>query len=66
MNNIGYSTVALIARVLVSLALLGLAVLLVLVAPQDGDHPLAVTIVGLVAGYWLGHAEVNAIGRLSE
>lgn len=61
-----YATVALVARVLVSLALLGLAVVLVVLAPQDGDHPLAVTIVGLVAGYWLGHAEVNAIGKLSD
>lgn len=48
----------LIARVAVTLALLVVAIVLLLVAPQDGDHPLAVLIVGTVLGYWLGHAEL--------
>lgn len=52
-----------IARVLVSLALLALAGTLFVISPLDGDHPFAVSLIGVVAGYWLGHAEVTVTSR---
>lgn len=50
-----------IARTLVSVALLALAGALFIISPLDGDHPLATVIIGTVLGYWLGHAENSVV-----
>jgi uncharacterized membrane protein len=54
----------LMARVLISIALLTWAGIDLVVNPALADHPTAITIIGVVLGYWLGHAENSAIGLI--
>lgn len=51
----------LLARVAITMALLAIVMVLILVSPLDGDHPLAEIIVGAILGYWMGHAEVATV-----
>lgn len=48
-----------IARVVISIALLVWAGLEVWLNPASADHPTAITVVGVVLGYWLGHFDSN-------
>jgi len=54
----GMQVTPLIARLIVTLALLAWAFTDLLLNPSAQDHSASLTIIGAVIGYWLGHADL--------
>ena len=49
------------ARFVLSMALLGIALVLILGTPSPASSAISSTIVGVVLGYWFGHAERTVV-----